>query len=408
MSKRNISCLLTAKIDELIRAEDVSNVNNPAYAQPMCTALQVALVELFSSWNIFPTAVAGHSSGEIAAAFCAGGLSRESAWKISYFRGLLAARLVEAKQRNGSMIAVALSQQQIQPYLIDIAAQMGEGRLSIGCINSPNNVTVTGDKECVDVLKVLMDQQRIFARKLPVTVAYHSSHMQDIASEYRSLIQGITGGSRFTVEGKMPALFSTVTGTYVATARLTQPDYWVTNMVSQVRFSDAVNELCSSLVAGLPNPNDTTQIHLIEVGPHGALRRPIKEILNASPNFKGIAYHAALMQDVSAVQLTLELAGSLHCAGYIIDLPSINSPAVNKSELQLLSDLPEYPFNHSQSYWLESRLSRNFRFRKVPRHELLGVPVTDWNPLEGQWRNFIRALENPWIKDHKVGMLTPL
>lgn len=374
----------------------------------MCTALQVALVELFSAWNIFPTAVAGHSSGEIAAAFCAGGLSRESAWKLAYFRGALAASLVEAKQRNGSMIAVALSQSQIQPYLVDIAAQSGEGRLSVGCVNSPNNVTVTGDEECVDALKVLMDQKRIFARKLHVAVAYHSSHMQDIASEYRNHIKDLTPGSQFTVEGRMQALFSSVTSTYVATERLTEADYWVTNMVSQVRFSDALTELCSSLVAGLSDSSDTAQIRLIEVGPHGALRRPVKETLSASPSFKGITYDTALMQGVSAVQSTLELAGSLYCAGCKIDLRSINSPELQESELQLLSDLPGYPFNHSQSYWLESRLSRNFRFRKVPRHELLGVPVSDWNPLECEWRNVIRASENPWIKDHKVGMLTLL
>jgi acyl transferase domain-containing protein len=55
-------------------------INNAAYSQPICTALQVALIELLRSWSIQPGAVIGHSSGEIAAAYAAGAISRESAW----------------------------------------------------------------------------------------------------------------------------------------------------------------------------------------------------------------------------------------------------------------------------------------------------------------------------------------
>ena len=65
-------------------------------------------------------------------------------------------------------------------------------------------------------------------------------------------------------------------------------------------------------------------------------------------------------------------------------------------------DLPSYPFNHSKRYWDESRISKNFRFRKHPRHELLGTPVPDWNQLEPRWRNFLRVSESSWIVEHEV------
>ena len=68
----------------------------------------------------------------------------------------------------------------------------------------------------------------------------------------------------------------------------------------------------------------------------------------------------------------------------------------------MLIDLPGYPSNHSQTYWLESRISKGFRFRQRPPYELLGTTVRDWNPLEPRWRHFIRESENPWIHDHKV------
>ena len=65
-------------------------MDSPEIAQPVCTALQIALVDLLADWNVIPVAVTGHSSGEIAAAYCAGGLSHESAMKVAYYRGLLA------------------------------------------------------------------------------------------------------------------------------------------------------------------------------------------------------------------------------------------------------------------------------------------------------------------------------
>ena len=55
-------------LGELLKDKENSNVNNPAYSQPLCTALQIALVDLLHSFKVFPTSVVGHSSGEIAAA----------------------------------------------------------------------------------------------------------------------------------------------------------------------------------------------------------------------------------------------------------------------------------------------------------------------------------------------------
>lgn len=68
----------------------------------------------------------------------------------------------------------------------------------------------------------------------------------------------------------------------------------------------------------------------------------------------------------------------------------------------MLVDLPSYPFNHTRKYWVESRISKNFRFRQTASHELLGTPVADWNPLDARWRNIIRLSQRQWIQDHKV------
>lgn len=63
-----ISCVSDHSLGEILKDKDTSNVNDPAYSQPLCTALQIALVDLLRSFKIIPSAVVGHSSGEIAAA----------------------------------------------------------------------------------------------------------------------------------------------------------------------------------------------------------------------------------------------------------------------------------------------------------------------------------------------------
>ena len=108
-------------------------------------------------WNVTPTAVIGHSSGEIAAAYCAGAISRESTWRISYHRGAVAAHLEQQTHGNGSMIAVALSSASLQPYIDETFAQVRHGDLAIGCIIGPENLTLTGDLRCVDVIKACVD-----------------------------------------------------------------------------------------------------------------------------------------------------------------------------------------------------------------------------------------------------------
>jgi len=124
-------------IEELLKEEQRSLLSKPEYSQPICTALQVALVDLLASWNIKPALVAGHSSGEIAAAYAKGAIVRESAWEISFHRGVLSGTIPEGK---GAMLAAGLGEE-IKPYL----ERVTEGKIVVACVNSPMNVTLSGD-----------------------------------------------------------------------------------------------------------------------------------------------------------------------------------------------------------------------------------------------------------------------
>ena len=318
---------------------------------------------------------------------------------------MVSATLANLGYDRGAMMSVGLSEVQIQSYLDQVSSSNIYGSLTLGCVNSPKNVTITGDESLINTLQSLLHTNGIFARKLQVGVAYHSPYMEQVAGDYKTLLTNIQTGNR----QQNAVMVSSVTGTVVGNKDLSQGNYWVSNLVSTVRFSDALSQLLFQSVKSTRKKlgsyrNSTIVDDLLEIGPHSALQGPIKDILKQADKAEHITYSSMLVRHMSAIDTSLRVAGHMYCLGYPVKLSGINSPRVKAEDRPVvLTDLPEYPFNHSQKYWLESRLSRGFRFRKFPRNSLLGSTVPDWNPLEARWRNIIKFSENPWIEDHKVG-----
>ena len=96
----------------------------------------------------------------------------------------------------------------------------------------------------------------------------------------------------------------------------------------------------------------------------------------------------------------LELAGELFSKGCRIDFTRLSGTPIGSTSLQTLTNLPEYPFNHTHNHWVKNRVSKDLRHRKHPRHEL-GTQTSSCNQLGCRWKNVIRTLDNPWIVDHK-------
>ena len=350
----------------------------------------------------------GHSSGEIAAAYCIGALSFDSALKVSYHRGRLAASLAETTSKPGAMVSIAMSEAEIGPYLEQVMNSR-TGEAVIGCVNSPGNVTVSGDVSCIDALQSHMEEQGVFARKLKVTLAYHSPHMRAIAAGYLKAVQNIEPGRRLSQNNddvKEPMMFSSVYGSSIQPGHLSDPQYWVTNMVSTVRFSEALKQLTLRMISEQGNTTKTrlSQIRYLEIGPHSALRRPLQDTVSRVTGVKSFNYDSLLERGASATETCLQAIGRLRCSCFAVDTTTINIRQPMVEAPHMLVNLPGYPFNHDQTFWHEPRTSRNYRFRKWARHELLGSPSVDWNPLEPKWRNIIKMTENPWMRDHKVSI----
>ncbi|KAJ6006467.1 Acyl transferase/acyl hydrolase/lysophospholipase [Penicillium sp. IBT 35674x] len=386
-------------IDELLADGTLFSVSLPEIAHPLCTALQVALVDLLASWDIFPTSVTGHSSGEIAAAYSAGIISRQEAWTAAYYRGYVSSKQHAA---NGAMMAVGLSASELEPYLGWVHKEL-PGELLIACYNSPKNNTVSGDEALVDCLKSRLDNDGIFARKLNVKNAYHSAHMKFIAEEYLQLMGNLSFGGRLAVPHPVQ-MFSTVTGEKILSENLTA-QYWVDNMVSPVRFTSGLNAMCSRAME-ISSKSDVpgASLFLVEIGPHSTLQSAIKETLASQSTHFDHKYFSVLKRSDPSLNALLSTVGLLAANGYQVDLHKVNlaSCIYFDRPVRLLIDLPPYSFKHTEKNLYESRLSRKLRERKFPRHDLFGAPVSDWDLNAPRWRHFIRLNENPWLRDHVV------
>lgn len=367
-------------------------------------------MDLLASWGIYPHAITGHSSGEVAGAYAAGAISREAAWKVAYFRGKLSSKLIRSGSLpQTSMAAVGLDTKATWAAIERVNQMGGQGTLEIACMNSWQSHTVSGDARKIHTLVEMLNQEKVFARKLNVEIAYHSQYMKAIADEYLEAMGELEAGT--SRNQSKATFFSSTRGSSISLAELRKPSYWVANLVSPVRFCESVTELLKDYVDE-PKINGYTKTKpapsalitdILEIGPHAALKGPLANISKQISGRDAITYHSLLKRKSSAVRTALEAAGSLFCQGYEVDLSAVNDARGSDGHKPLmLIDLPSYPFNHSKEYWLESRLSKNFRLRPAGRHDLLGVPIADWNKSNATWRNYIRLSENPWIEDHKV------
>lgn len=144
--------------------EDAVELSQAQLSQPLCTAVQIALVDLLSSWGITPSTVVGHSSGEIAAAYAAGSLTKQDAIIVAFYRGYICRK----PGRTGAMAAVGLGKAEVSSYLAP--------GVVVACENSYSSVTLSGDTDALDgiLASIQESNEQTFVRKLQVEMAYHS------------------------------------------------------------------------------------------------------------------------------------------------------------------------------------------------------------------------------------------
>lgn len=312
--------------------------------------------------------------------------------KIAYYRGLATVNFkAKYPDLRGTMMAVGAGPDDVQPLLKTLKS----GRAVVACINSPSSITAAGDEEAIDELQELVEKKQFFNRKLRVDMAYHSHHMELVADDYLASLKDIhpraSSGTRF---------FSSVTGLEIPVSDL-GASYWVKNLVSPVQFGQALRTMCIAINEDVSSQQES--IMLVEVGPHGALEGPVKQTLKAAGGMSGVHYAPTLVRNTDAVEAMHQLGETLFSRGQHLDFDAVNFPRSRDKTVNLLTDLPRYPWQHTTRYWHQSRIGDNHRFiRQFPRNDILGALADDSNDLEPRWRNIIRLEDMPWLRDHQI------
>lgn len=348
----------------------------------LCTAIQIAIIDLLDSWGIRPRAVVGHSSGEAAAAYSTGLITASEAIITSYYRALA----IMKRRVPGAMMAVGLGAAEVQSY-ID-----GHADLFLACHNSPESVTVSGKPDAIDKFGQRLGVAGIFARKVMSSGNANHSPMVSPAAEYfiNSFKDSLPNASIMAARVAKAPMYSCIT-TGVVYGKDVGVQYWGQNISDPVLFNQAAQNLLTS---------EPSVDHIIEIGPHSALAGPIRQIKAAlGYNNERLAFLPSLIRGGSGVDDMLRLVGALYLTGYPVDIAQVN--AKEGTTPRLLVDLPTYQWNYDQIHWTEGRVTREQLFRKHNRHDLLGSrePGSNSAPL---WRNKLQVKDVPWIADHKV------
>jgi acyl transferase domain-containing protein/NADPH:quinone reductase-like Zn-dependent oxidoreductase len=355
---------------------------HPELSQTLTTALQLAILAVLEDCGVSSHGVVGHSSGEIAGAVAAGYLTPETAIKVAYYRGKATSQ--SSFDIALGMMAVGLSEERIRKYLGN------SNTVQVACMNSPESVTLSGERAVLVQMERRIKNDGHFARLLAIDAAYHSVYMGPVGISYRDMLER-TCDFASVLELKT-TMFSSLTGKMVDSDSLSA-EYWEKNMTSPVLFDSALRDLLASSVD-----------ILIEIGPSNALAGPVTQI-KKSTGMTSVEYFPAWKRGLDAITTFCELAGKLFVTGLPIDLARFNSDNDPRPPRTII-DLPNYRWNHAVKYWQESQASKDWRFRKFIHHDLLGSKNLGVPWEQPIWQKALRVDELPWLKDHKLGEKT--
>ena len=342
------------------------------FTQPALFAVEVALYRLLERHGLVPDLVAGHSIGELAAAHVAGVLSLPDAAALVAARG----RLMQSARPGGAMIAVECAAEEVAPQLVG-----REDSVVLAAVNGPRSVVLSGDEAAAEEIAAGWRARGRRVRRLRVSHAFHSPHMDDVLEEFRAVAEGLS------YRAPDVPVVSALTGATASADELTSPAYWVRQIRGTVRFADALRALAASGARVL-----------VEVGPDAVLTALADATLEGAVT--AVPLLRAGRPEVDTLMAGLARA---HAHGAPLDvasfLPSAGRPAV----------LPTYAFQRTR-YWLAPPQRTDARGLGLAAagHPLLATTVDLAGRDESVLTGLLSPVHHRWLADHDIAGATVL
>jgi acyl transferase domain-containing protein/NADPH-dependent curcumin reductase CurA/acyl carrier protein/ubiquinone/menaquinone biosynthesis C-methylase UbiE len=355
-------------IQEMGKPQAESRVALTEYAQPLLFALQLGLVKVLESKGVIPSAVVGHSVGEVAAAFASGALTLEEATRVIYLRSKAQSRTAG----SGKMAALGVS---VTAAMEEIAAI--DGWLEVAAENAPEAVTVAGDPEALEQLIGSLTEKGKFARLLQLNYPFHTKAMELIREE---LLDGLAGLS--PAQSVIPFI-STVTGESLDGDQL-HAEYWYRNVRERVEFSGAIGSLLTDLHAGV----------FLEIGPHPVLKEYVQQIAKAD-GASAVSLQSLRRPSPKGAEPEADNLWTAICACYANGAVDVAKVFAKPAQAP---GLPLYPWQRIQ-HWRGSVVLPDIDHHTHRDHPLLGYQMTTG---EGIWENTVDVNQLSYLRDHVV------
>ena len=240
---------------------------NTEIAQPCIVTASLAGLQVLEQFNVRASVAVGHSLGEITALYWAGACNEEDLLNMAHARGHA---MAEAGDPNGAMASIRASHSEVLKKL------NGDG-LVVAARNAPQQTVVSGATAAVRRLTQRLNSDGITATMLPVSHAFHSPLVAEVAGVFSQHLATCTFSSL------QRHVVSTVTG--AALDQETDLQTLLREQITQpVLFADAFN--IASKEADI----------FIEVGPGTVLssitdeytNRPVISLDSGSESLRGL------------------------------------------------------------------------------------------------------------------------
>ncbi|MEU6112928.1 SDR family NAD(P)-dependent oxidoreductase, partial [Streptomyces albidoflavus] len=358
--------------DALHGRVDVERVD---VVQPLLFAVMVSLAAVWEDWGIRPSAVIGHSQGEIAAACVAGALSLEDAARVAALRS----RAIVALAGKGGMVSVPLPVEQVHTELTGY-----EGRVSVAAVNGPASVVISGDVAGLNELLARWTESGVRARRIAVDYASHSAHVEELRAELLDVLSPIQPQA-----GRIP-VYSTVTG-QVEDGSGFDAAYWFTNLRQTVEFETATRNLL----------RDGYGV-FVESSPHPVVSLGVQETIEDTDSAPDAFTVGSLRRNDGGVDRLLTSLAGLHVHGVSPDWAKVFPDTARRV------GLPTYAFQH-HPYWPAAPAAAASGHGDVAGaglvsagHPLLGASVQlahgEGTVLTGR----LSLESHAWLADHTV------